>query len=107
MGGKDRATIDSTKGYTPKTTKEPVVDNVIVERIEQLEARISQLEITLKNSVTFETLAARIIGNPENKKVRKVRAKREFTPEQKAAFHAKMVAGRLAKEKARLAASKK
>lgn len=91
--------MKSTKGYTPKATKEPVVDEV-VERIEQLEARISQLEITLKNTVTFETLAARLIGNPENKKVRKARAKREFTPEQKAAFHAKMVAGRLAKQKA-------
>ena len=87
-----------------KNTK---VENQVIERIEQLEAHISQLEITLKNTVTFDTLAARLIGNPENKKVRKVRAKRELTPEQKAAFHAKMVAGRLAKEKVRLAASKK
>lgn len=82
-------------------------NNQLLERIEQLEARISQLEITLKNTVTFETLAARLIGNPENKKTRKPRAKREWTPEQKAAFHAKMVAGRLAKEKARIAAAKK
>jgi hypothetical protein len=99
--------MKSTKGFTPKAVKEPVVENIVVERIEQLEARMSQLEITLKNTVTFETLAARLIGNPENKKVRKARAKREFTPEQKAAFHAKMVAGRLAKQKARLATSKK
>ena len=99
--------MKSTKGYTPKTTKEPVVDNALVERIEQLEARIIQFEITLKNTVTFETLAARLIGNPENKKVRKPRTKKDWTPEQKAAFHAKMVAGRLAKQKARLEASKK
>ena len=99
--------MKSTKGFTPKATKEPVFENTVVERIEKLEARISQLEITLKNTVTFETLTARLIGNPDNKKVRKARAKRELTPEQKAAFHAKMVAGRLAKEKARLAASKK
>jgi len=54
-------------------------DNQIFEQLEQLEARITQLEITLKNTVTFETLAARLIGNPENKKVRKARAKRELT----------------------------
>ena len=34
--------MKSTKGNTPKTAKEPVVDNALVERIEQLEARISQ-----------------------------------------------------------------
>ena len=50
--------MNSTKGNTSKATKEPVVDNAVVERIEQLEARISQLEITLNNTVTFETLAA-------------------------------------------------
>jgi len=82
-------------------------DNQIFEQLEQLEARITQVEITLKNTVTFETLAARLIGNPENKKVRKSRAKRELTPEQKAAFHAKMVAGRLAKAQARKVTSKK
>jgi hypothetical protein len=75
-------------------------DNQIFERLEQLEARISQLEAALNNTLTFETLAARLIGNPENKKTRKTRTKREWTPEEKAAFHAKMVAGRLAKQKA-------
>jgi hypothetical protein len=99
--------MKSTKDYNPKATKELVVDNAVVEGIEKLEGRISQLEITLKNTVTFENLAARLIGNPENKKVRKVRVKRELTPDQKAAFHTKMVAGRLAKEKARLAESRK
>ena len=87
-----------------KNTK---AENQVVERIEQLEARISQLEITLKNTVTFETLAARLIGNPENKKSRKPRTKREWTAEEKATFHAKMVAARLAKQKAKLSASKK
>lgn len=50
-------------------------ENQIFEQLEQLEARITQLEITLKNTVTFETLAARLIGNPENKKVRNPRTK--------------------------------
>jgi len=103
--------MESTKGKTPKATKEPIVGNAVNERIEQLETRITQLETTLStimnNTVTFETLAARLIGNQENKKVRKPRAKSEWTPEQKAAFHAKMVAGRLAKEKSRKEVSKK
>lgn len=64
--------MKSTEGYTPKASKEPVVENIVVERIEHLEARISQLEITLKNTVTFETLAARLIGNPENKRLEKL-----------------------------------
>ena len=79
-------------------------ENQISERFEQLEARILLLETAIStianNSITFETLAARLIGNPETKKVRKTRSKREWTPEEKAAFHAKMVAGRLAKQKA-------
>ena len=88
-------------------------ENQIFEGLEQLESRCTRLETTLatvmKDMVTFDTLANRLIGTPKSdtKKVRKARAKRELTPEQKAAFHAKMVAGRLAKEKARLAASKK
>jgi len=40
------------------------------------------------------------MGNPETKKVRKPRSKREWTFEENAAFHAKMVAGRLARQKA-------
>lgn len=76
-------------------------ENQIIERVEMLEARISQLEAVLNNALTFETLAARLIGNPETKKTRKPRTKREWTPEEKAAFHAKMVAGRLAKQKTR------
>lgn len=81
--------------------------NQINERIDQLEAHISQLEAALKNTITFENLASRLLGNPETKKTRKPRSKTEWTPEQKAAFHAKMVAGRLAKQKAKLASNKK
>ena len=105
--------MKSIKGYNPKATKEPVVDYAVLKRIEKLEGRIAQFEATLsttlKNTITFESLATRLMGNTgsNTKKVRKPRAKRELTPEQKAAFHAKMVAGRLAKEIARLAASKK
>jgi hypothetical protein len=81
-------------------------ENQITERIEQLEARITQLETTLRNVVTFESLAARLVGNPVTIKVRKPRTKRILTPEEKAAFHARMVAGKLAKEKSRNASKK-
>ena len=70
--------------------------NQVSERIEQLENRITQLEAAVNNYLTFETLAAKQVGNPETKKTRKSRTKREWTAEEKAAFHAKMVAGRLA-----------
>jgi hypothetical protein len=77
--------------------------NQISERIDQLEARITQLETALKNTITFETLSARLVGSNDigSKKVRKPRAKRILTPEEKAAFHARMVAAKLAKEKSR------
>jgi hypothetical protein len=52
-------------------------------------------------------LATRLLGDSDTKKARKQRAKRVLTPEEKAAFHARMVAGRLAKEKARKEISKK
>jgi len=79
-----------------------MIKDDLLERIEMLEARINQIENALKNTVTFETLAARLVGfsDPGSKKVRKPRTKRELTPEEKAAFHARMVAGRLAKQKA-------
>jgi hypothetical protein len=48
-------------------------------------------------------LAARITGK---KTIKKRRAKCELTPEEKAAFHARMVAGRDAKEKVRREAAK-
>lgn len=94
--------MKSTNGNTPKVTKDPEIDNELLERIEMLEARINQIETALKNTVTFETLAARLTGitGSDTKKVRKARAKRELSPEEKAAFHARMVAGRLVKQKA-------
>jgi hypothetical protein len=85
-------------------------NNQLLERLEQLEGRCSLLETTLatitNNMVTFDTLAARLVGNADIKKVRKPRTKRVLTPEEKAAFRARMVAGKLAKEKARNASKK-
>ena len=77
--------------------------NSILTRLEELEERCNQLETTLNDTVTFDTLAARITGK---KTAKKRRAKRELSPEEKAAFHARMVAGRLAKEKARKVSAK-
>ncbi len=77
--------------------------NLIVIRLEELEGRCTQLETTLKDAVTFDTLAARLTGQ---KTVKKVRAMRKLSPEEKSAFHARMVAARQAKEKARQAAAK-
>ncbi len=94
--------MNTTKGNTPKVTRDPEIDDVTIERIGMLEARITQLETALKNTVTFETLVTRLMGSADtgNKKERKPRTKRVLTPEEKAAFHARMVAGRLAKQKA-------
>ena len=87
-------------------TKDPApaieIDSIL-KRLEEFEERFTQLETTLEDTVTFDTLAARIIGK---KTVKKVRAKRELSPEEKSAFHARMVAARQAKEKARQAAAK-
>jgi hypothetical protein len=103
----------STKiSNTPKVKKDPVPieENEILDRVHFLEARVTQLEAILsvmeKEVVTFEILAARLVGNADIKKVRKPRTKRVLTPEEKAAFRARMVAGRLAKEKARNASKK-
>jgi hypothetical protein len=75
----------------------------VMKRLEELEERYIQLETTLKDTVTFDTLAARLTGK---KTVKQRRPKRELLPEEKAAFHARMVAARQAKEKARQEASK-
>jgi len=100
--------MKNTNSNTPKVTKDPEIDNGLLELIEMLEARITQLETALNNTVTFETLASRLIGSNDlgTKKVRKPRIKHELTPEEKAAFHARMVTGRLAKEKSRNASKK-
>ena len=75
----------------------------ILKHLEELEERCTQLEVSLKDTVTFDTLATRFTGK---KVVKKRRAKREWSPEEKAAFHARMVAARQVKEKARQAAAK-
>ena len=72
-------------------------------RLEELEERCNQVETTIKDTVTFDTLAARLAGK---KTVKKRRAKRELSPEEKADFHARMVAARQAKGKARQEAAK-
>lgn len=60
----------------------------ILTRIDQLEELCTQLETTLKDTVTFDALAARITGK---KTLKKRRAKREWSPEEKKAFHERMV----------------
>lgn len=57
--------MDNTKGNTLKVTKDPEIDDDVIERINMLEARITQLETILKNTVTFETLAARLMNTQE------------------------------------------
>ena len=95
---------DSKENVTKNKNQEPTIQNdSILKRFEELEERCAQLETTLKDTVTFDALAARIIGK---KSVKKRRAKREISPEEKAAFHARMVTAREAKEKARQEAAK-
>jgi hypothetical protein len=94
---------DSKENVTKNKNQEPTIQNdSILKRFEELEERCAQLETTLKDSVTFDSLAARLTGK---KTVKKRRDKREWSPEEKAAFHARMVAARQAKEKARQAAA--
>ena len=95
---------DSKETQTLIKDQAPTVEiDLILKRIEELEGRCTQLETTLKDTVTFETLAAQLTGKQT---VKKRRAKRELSPDEKAAFHARMVAARQAKEKARQAAAK-
>ena len=77
----------------------PAIEIVsILKRLDELEGRCTQLETILKDTVTFDTLATRLTSK---KTIKKRRAKRELSPEEKAEFHARMVAARLAKDKAR------
>lgn len=72
----------------------------------KIRTHIAYFNIALKNIIIVDTLTARLVGNPDTKKVRKPRAKRALTPEEKAAFHARMVAAKLAKEKSHNASKK-
>jgi hypothetical protein len=95
---------DSKEAATHIKDQAPAIEaNSILKRLEELELRCTQLETTMKDTATFDTLAARITGI---KTVKRRRAKRELSPEEKAAFHARMVAACQAKEKARQAAAK-
>ncbi len=95
---------DSKETVAKIKNQAPAIDiDPILTRLEELEERCNQVETTLKDTVTFDAMAARLTGK---KTVKKRRAKRELSPEEKAAFHARMVAARQAKEKALLAAAK-
>jgi hypothetical protein len=73
--------------------QEPTVEiDLILNRLEELEERCTQLETTLKDTVTFDTLAAQLTGK---KTVKKRRAKRELSPEEKADFHASIAESRI------------
>ena len=54
---------DSKETSPIKKNQAPVneIDSILT-RLEELEERCTQLEITLKDNVTFDTLAARITG---------------------------------------------
>jgi hypothetical protein len=67
-----------------------------MKHVEELEERCTQIETTLKDSVTFDALGVRINGK---KNVRRRRAKREWTEEEKKAFHERTVAAKKTKEK--------
>jgi hypothetical protein len=95
---------DSKETRTIIKDPSPAIEiDSILKRLEELEGRCTQFETTLKDAVTFDALVARLAGK---KTIKKRRAKRELSPEEKAAFHARMVAARQAKEKARQEAAK-
>ena len=90
---------DSKETVTKSKDQAPAIDlNLILTRHEELEGRCTVIETNLKDTVTFDALAARITGK---KTFKKRRAKREWSEEEKAAFHARMVAAKKAKEKER------
>jgi hypothetical protein len=110
MKGKNDQSSADTQSVAKYTSPEVNTD-LIMKRLEELESRFTQVETTLeaslKNTVTFENLAVRLTGDDKKSKTRKrTRTKRDWSPEEKAAFHKRMVAARLAKEKARQEAAK-
>jgi hypothetical protein len=95
---------DSKETVAKNKVQAPAIEmNSILTHLEELEGRCTQLETNLKDTVTFDTLAARLT---DKKTVKRVRAKRELSPEEKADFHERMVAARQAKEKAQQEAAK-
>ncbi len=58
-----KETVSKTKDQTPAID----IDSIL-KRIEELEERCNQLETTLKDTVTFDTLAARLTGKKTVKK---------------------------------------
>lgn len=65
-------------------------------RLDMLKERCTQFETTLNDTVTLDDLAARITGK---KTVKRRRAMREWSPEEKKGLHERMVAALQAKEK--------
>ena len=101
---KDIKMNDPKETVTKNKDLTPVIEiDSIVKRIEELEVCCTQLETTLEDTVTFDSLAVRLTGK---KTVKKRQAKIELSPEEKADFHARMVAARQAREKARQEAAK-
>jgi hypothetical protein len=84
---------DSKETTTKIKNQAPAIDiDLILKRLEELEERLTQSETSLKDTITFETLAARLTGK---KTVKKRRTKRELSPEEKAAFHASIAESRI------------
>lgn len=110
MQNKNDKKIESPQKSTKEAPTEYKPD-WILKRFEELEQRFTQLATTLEtameDTVSYENLAERLIGPYKKLKTRKNRrVTREWTPEEKAAFHARMVAAKKAKKKARQEAAK-
>jgi hypothetical protein len=72
---------DSKETVAKSKDQAPAIDlNPILTRLEELEERCTQIENTLKGTVTFDKLAARISGK---KTIKKRRATREWSEEEK------------------------
>ena len=90
---------DSKETVIKNNKQAPAIEiDSVLNRLDELEERCTQLENNLQDTVKFDALAARIIGK---KTIKKRRAKREWSEEEKPEFHARMVAAKKTKEKAR------